>query len=123
MSDINERLDALRKAIQKEDFLEGKGLSNEVNIQIFCYDPEDEMTVQHFQQQLSTDQTISCHVIECNLYKIFLSICEDMDILDAIPEMEETEGGDFLLEQLHSAVGEEEFIEKIQYSPMKKAMC
>ena len=39
MSNINERLDQLRVLLQDRDFLEGKGLSNEVNIRIFCYDP------------------------------------------------------------------------------------
>jgi hypothetical protein len=34
--------------------------------------------------------------------------------------MEESDGGIFLLEQLHSAVGEGEYIEKIQYSPHEK---
>ena len=45
MADIKERLDNLRIRIQEPEFLEGKGLSNEVNIRIFCYDAEDEMTV------------------------------------------------------------------------------
>ena len=48
MSDVNERLDSLRGLIQSREFLEGKGLSNEVNICIFCYDPKDEMAVRHF---------------------------------------------------------------------------
>ena len=39
MSNLKERLDLLREEIQKDDFLDGKGLSNEVNIRIFCYDP------------------------------------------------------------------------------------
>lgn len=117
MSDIKERLDQLRHEVQKPDFLEGKGLRNEVNIRIFCYDPAEEITVQHFINQLKTDQTISCRVIECNLYKTFLAICDDLDITDAIPDMEESDGGIFLLEQLHSAIGEGEFIDKIQYSP------
>ena len=86
MSDIKERLDKVRALIQEPEFLEGKGLSNEVNIRIFCYD-------------------------------IFLSICDDMDITDEIPDMEEADGSEYLLEQLHSAVGEGEFIEKIQYEP------
>lgn len=34
-----------------------------------------------------------------------------------IPDMEEADGSKYLLEQLHSAVGEGEFIEKIQYEP------
>ncbi len=117
MSNLNERLDHLRSRIQEPAFLEGRGLSNEVNIQIFCYDAKDEMSVQHFISQIVTDQSLSCHLIECNLYKTFLSACEDIDILDAIPDMEESEGSIFLLEQLHSTVGESEFIEKIKYAP------
>lgn len=120
MSGIKERLDNLRTLIQEPDFLEGKGLSNEVNIRIFCYDAKEEMTIQHFLNQLKTDQSISCNLIECNLYKTFFAICDDLDITDAIPEMEETDGGIFLLEQLHSAIGEGEFIDQIQYSPHEK---
>lgn len=120
MSKIKERLDLLREEIQKDDFLDGKGLSNEVNIRIFCYDAAEEITVTHFLNQLRTDPALRCHLIECNLYKIFLAICDDLDITDAIPEMEESEGSDFLLEQLHSAIGESEFIEKIQYAPHRR---
>lgn len=117
MADIKERLDNLRVHIQEAEFLEGKGLSNEVNIRIFCYDAEDEMTVRQFIDQITTDQSLGCNLVECNLYEIFLSLCDDIDITDAIAEMEEEDGKDFLLEQLHSAIGEGEFIEKIQYSP------
>ena len=120
MGPINERLDRLRTLIQEPDFLEGKGLSNEVNIRIFCYEPAEEMAVRHFVNQIKTDQTISCRLIECNMYKVFMSICDDLGIIDPIPEMEESDGGIFLLEQLHSAIGEGEFIEKIQYEPHKK---
>ena len=48
MSKLKERLDLLRAEIQKDDFLNGKGLSNEVNIRIFCYDAAEEMAVTHF---------------------------------------------------------------------------
>lgn len=116
MADIKERLDNLRVHIQEPEFLAGKGLSNEVNIRIFCYDAEDEMTVRRFIDQITTDQSLGCNLVECNLYEIFLSLCDEIDITDAIAEMEE-DGKDFLLEQLHSAIGEGEFIEKIQYSP------
>lgn len=116
MADIKVRLDNLRVHIQTSEFLEGKGLSNEVNIRIFCYDAEDEMTVRQFVEQITTDQNIVCNLIECNLYETFLSLCDDIDITDAIPEMEEADGKEFLLEQLHSAIGEGEFIEKIQYA-------
>ena len=100
--------------------MDGKGLCNEVNIRIFCYVAAEEMTVTHFLNQLRTDQTLRCHLIECNLYDIFLSACDDLAITDAIPEMEESEGSAFLLEQLHSAIGKSEFIEKIQYEPHRR---
>ena len=65
--------------------LEGKGLSNEVNIHIFAYDASEEMTVRHFVQMLKTDQTLNCRLIEQNLYQIFLKICDDLDITEASP--------------------------------------
>lgn len=117
MADIKERLDKVRDLIEEQDFLDGKGLSNEVNIRIFCYDAKDEMAVKHFISQITTDQNLSCRLIECNLYKIFLDACNDIDILDAVSDMENEDGSEYLLEQLHSTIGEDEFIEKINYTP------
>lgn len=117
MAALKERLDNLRIHIQEPVFLQGKGLSNEVNIRIFCYDAEEEMTVRQFINQITTDQTMACNLIECNLYETFLALCNDIDITAAIPEMEEADGKAYLLEQLHSAIGEGEFIDRIQYSP------
>lgn len=120
MRNINERLDSLKKRIQESDFLEGKGLSNEVNIHIFCYEPKNEMAVRHFIEQIVGDATLNCHLIECNLFKIFLSICDDMGITDAIAEMESENGSQYMLEQLHSAIGENEFIDKMQFVTQNK---
>ena len=112
---LESRLDDLKKLIQTPEFLEGKGLSNEVNIRIFCYDAKDEIIVDDFIEKLVKNRSLTCNIKECNLYKTFLSICEDMSIMDAIGEMEEQEGGEYLLQQLHSAISESDFIHKIQY--------
>ena len=117
MDELKKRLDNLRTLIQEPEFLEGKGLSNEVNIRIFCYEPEKEMMVQHFTDQLITDQDITCHLIEINLYKTFLELCDDIDISDAITDMEKSDGKEFLLEQLQAAIGVSEFVDKICYEP------
>ena len=71
MSELKERLDNLRALMQEPEFLEGKGLSNEVNIRIFCYDPSDEMMVRHFIEQIMTDQSMNCHLIEITYMKYF----------------------------------------------------
>ena len=117
MSNLNERLDQLRKLIQEPDFLTGKGLSNEVNIQIFCYDPKDEMAVRHFTEKLVTDQSLNCHLIEYNLYKVFLSICDDKRITERIPGQEEKKGKQFILDQMTRMANNVAFIGKMQYEP------
>lgn len=43
MPSITERLDLLKETIQRKDFLKGEGLSNEVNIRMFCYESKEEM--------------------------------------------------------------------------------
>ena len=117
MSDLTERLDNLKVLIQESEFLEGRGLSNEVNIRIFCYDPKEEMTVRHFTDMLMTDQNLNCHLIEYNLYKVFLSICDDKRITDRIPQMEEKKGKQFILDQMKRMASNTAFIAKMKYEP------
>lgn len=100
MSNILERLDKLKAQMQDSDFQKGNGLSNEVNIHIFCYDPKDEMAVRYFAEQMVSDHDVNCHVIEKNLYKILLKLCEDKRLMDKIPKLEETKGTKFILDNL-----------------------
>ena len=113
MSELMERLDNLRALIQEPEFLEGKGLSNEVNIRIFCYDPKDEMAVRHFTEKLMTDQSLNCHLIEYNLYKVFLSICNDKRITDRVAGQEEKKGKQFVLDQMKRMANNMAFIGKM----------
>ena len=119
MSDIMQRLDKVRNLIQEPEFLAGKGLSNEVNIHIFCYDPKEEMAVKHFVRQVTTDPKLNCNLIACDLYQTFLACCEDIDILDTIPEMETDDGSSYLLEQLQSVITTRDLVEKMRYFPHK----
>lgn len=119
MDNLNERLDKLKEYIQKPEFLEGKGLSNEVNIQIFCYRPEDEMAVRYFVEQLKESASLGCNIKECNLYKVFMEICEDKKIMKGIPKMEETKGSDFLRQRLAKIATVGAFAAKIDYEDHK----
>ncbi len=114
MSEINERLDSLKQLIQSQEFLEGKGLSNEVNIRIFCYDPAKEMAVRHFTEKLVSDINLACRLKEYNLYKVFLSICDDKRITPRIPQQEERKGTKFILGQLTRMANNAAFIEKMK---------
>ena len=119
--DLNKRLDSLRALVQSQDFIEGKGLNGEVNIRIFCYEPAEEMTVRYFTKKLTTDEKISCHIIEYNLYKIFLDICDENYITDRIPNREKRDkaGSQSVLNHLMLIANNVAFVKKMKYSPHK----
>ena len=117
MSDIMEDLDKVAGRLSEEEFLSNKGLSNEVGIHVFCYDPEDELTVSYFFEKLKNDISRPFRIIECDLYKIFLNICEDKRIMKSIPEQEERKGSNFLLTQLQKVATPEAFVERMIYGP------
>lgn len=117
MDNLNERLDKLKLEMQTEEFLHGKGLSNEVNIRIFCYKPEEEMKVRHFVDQIVNDDSMKCKIHERNLYQVFINIVEDKKILKGIPKMEETKGSDFLRQRLEKITTVSAFADKINYEP------
>lgn len=103
MSNITERLDNLKKVIQEDDFLQGRGLSNEVNIRMFCYSPKKEMAVRYFTEHLNNDE-LTCNVQIVDLYEMFLGICKEEDILDDISDMEKEDGKKYLEEQLNNII-------------------
>ena len=113
---VQERLTKLVAEIQKPDFLAGKGLSNEVNIRIFCYEPNEEMLIRHFIAELRTKK-LKCRLKIYNLYEVFLAICDKNRIMDAIYKMEANKGKDFLLRQLRRVTDNKAFVEEMAYTP------
>ena len=118
LSSIIEQLNAVKARFSDEVFLSNKGLSNEVGIHVFCYEPKDEMTVRGFFGGLMSE-TQPFRIIECDLYKIFLRICEEKRILKSIPAMEQKRGTEGLLKQLQKVAAPEAFVEKMKYEPHK----
>ena len=110
---IDERLDKVRELLKDPDFLEGNGLSNEVNIRMFCYEAKDEMRVCHFVEQIMADQTLPCHLKENNLYEVFLQCCEDKRILSRIADQEKKRGKDQLLKMIEKSITVHAYVDKI----------
>ena len=73
---IKEDLDRIRYRMTDRDFLENKGLSNEVGVHVFCYEPKDEMTVQSYIKRLKSEENPSYRIIERDLYELFLQLLE-----------------------------------------------
>lgn len=119
MSDIMERLNKINARLSEDAFLSNKGLSNEVGIHVFCYEPEDEIVVRAYFEQLKCN-TSGYRIIECDLYKIFLQICEEKRILKSIPRMEDNKGKEFLKDKLENVATPEAFVEKMKYEPHER---
>lgn len=98
--ELKEQLERLKGRFSNQDFLNNRGLSNEVGIHIFNYQPEEEMIVQDFIRRLKNDSNIGCNVIEFNLYQSFLKALENDGILDEVPEVEKEISHEELLDQL-----------------------
>jgi hypothetical protein len=118
--DIKARLDKLKQHMAGKGFASGKGFTTEVDIQIFSYAPEDEMVVRYFVSQVLLDASLPYRLHELNLYKLFLSICRDKRILDAIPPMEEKKGKKYLLSQLTRLASNKILLSKLNEMPYKE---
>lgn len=116
MENILERLSALEKNFTNEQFLTNRGLSNEVGIYIFAYDPKDEMAVEEF-VRMQKNRNSAYNIIEFDLYKTFISICEERKIIKSIPSMQERKGSEYLKEQLKKVASPEAFAKKMEYEP------
>lgn len=117
MSEIRKNLDTVKERFSDEVFLSNKGLSNEVGIHVYCYEPHEEMIVREYFSNLKEQGDLPFRLIECDLYKIFLQICEEKRILKTIPAMEKKKGSEGLLKQLQKIASPEVFVQHMQYEP------
>ena len=119
MGELMSSLGKISARLSEEAFLTNKGLSNEVGIHVFCYDPKDEITVRAYFETLKKQSGVPYRLVERDLYRIFLRLCEEKHILNRIPDMEERRGKEYLSQQLQKMATPEAFVEKMKYEPHK----
>ena len=117
MSDIKQELDKIRGRISEPSFLKNEGLSNEVGIHVFCYDPADELITRDFVSRLKAESGTPSHIKECDLYEIFLRLLEDKRVLKSVDGLEEKRGKEYLLKQLQKIATPEALLEYMKYEP------
>ena len=69
MDDIMTSLSKVSARLSEESFLTNKGLSNEVGIHVFCYDPRDELTVRAYFENLKSQTGAPYRLIERDLHQ------------------------------------------------------
>lgn len=117
---IMQELDRIKDRISDPSFLQNEGLSNEVGIHVFCYDPQDELVVQDYIRRLKNETNTPYRIIECDLYEIFLSLLEDKRVLKSVEGLEDKRGKDYLLSQLQKIATPDAFLGRMNYTPHVK---
>lgn len=117
---IMQELDRIKDRISDPSFLQNEGLSNEVGIHVFCYDPQDELVVQDYIRRLKNETNTPYRIVECDLYELFLSLLEDKRVLKSVEGLEDKRGKDYLLSQLQKIATPDAFLARMNYTPHVK---
>jgi len=95
------RLELLKQKVQEDDFLNARGLGNEIPFWIFDYPPEKELLVRETIYKITTTlRKRSVNVLVIDLYEICLELLEDKISAEKIFEFENKKGSDELLKKL-----------------------
>lgn len=99
---LEERLERFKERIKKTDFLECKGLGNEIPYWIFDYEPEKELLVRDTIEKIvsSFENKCAIKIIEINLYNLCLEILSRKLSDEKISEFEKKKGSDTLLDKI-----------------------
>jgi hypothetical protein len=100
---LDDRLNQILPRIISDDFLAGKGLSNDIAFFIFDYPAEEELRIrEHIQFLLghAPKQRPGLRIKHLNLLDFMIEVLEQRKLLDKSFAMQKAKGDDFLLKQL-----------------------
>lgn len=100
---LTERLNEILPKITSDEFLQAKGLGNEIAFHIFDYPPEEEMAIrEHIQFLLDhiSRQKPDLKVVHINLLDFILDYLRQRKLLDKTFEMQKKKGDSFVQKHL-----------------------
>ena len=112
---IEERLEKLLDKIYSPDFIQGRGLGNEVPFWILDYPPENELVVRYFINRTilqSKDRSLS--ILEIDLYKLSLKILNEKGHLEKVLDLENKKTSEYLFSKLKSSISTEKINNEIK---------
>lgn len=112
MNNIINDIERITQRFQDQDFLANKGMSNEVGIHVYCYDPADEMIMQAGIEQLKNNAA-GYRLIVHDVYQLMLQILEERRIVQPIIKLEERQGKNKVIQEVSKVITAERLIEKM----------
>lgn len=114
---LEERLNQILPRITSSDFLQSKGLGNEIGFWIFDYPPERELDVRSFVHgtvmPALAKQVPSIKAQAVDLFKLVTELLQERNLLDKAMEMQKNKGDDSMLAALRSVLKEDKLAQKI----------
>ena len=114
---LDERLNQIIPRITSSEFLDSKGLGNEIGFWIFDYPPEREMDVRNFLNG-TVLPALSKHIpviraATVNLLTLVTELLEERNLLEKAIEMQANKGDESALAALRSVLKEDKLAQKI----------
>jgi len=97
--EFQDRLDAIWNRISSREFLENKGVANEVRYYVFDYEACDELIMRQKVKDLlarNNPETDGFQIVEYDIYKLILSILEERGYVDKCIRFEKEKGREYL---------------------------
>lgn len=114
---LEERLNQILPRVTSPDFLESKGLGNEIGFWIFDYPPERELDVREFVAgtvlPALSKRAPSLRTGVVNLLDLVTNLLEERKLLDKTLAMQTDKGDDSTLAALRSVLKEDRLAQKI----------
>lgn len=114
---FEERLNQILPRITSRDFLDSKGLGNEIGFWIFDYPAEREQEVRDFVSgtvlPALSKQVPAVQAAKVDLLDLVTSLLEERKLLDKAMEMQLAKGNDSTLAALRSVLKEDKIAQKI----------
>lgn len=114
---LDERLNQILPRVCSRDFLDSKGLGNEIGFWIFDYPPERELDVRDFLSgtvlPALAKQVPPIKAATVDLLKLVTELLEERKLLDKAMEMQQSKGDDGVLPALRSVLKEDKLAQKI----------
>lgn len=114
---LDERLNQIIPRITSREFLDSKGLGNEIGFWIFDYPPEQEMDVRNFING-TVLPSLSRHIpniraATVNLLRLVTELLDERNLLEKAIEMQVDKGDESALAALRSVLKEDKLAQKI----------
>jgi len=114
---LGDRLNQILPRIASRDFLDNKGLGNEIGFWIFDYPPDRELEVREFVTNTVlpslAKQNPPLRVATIELLQLVTELLEERKLLDKAIEMQSSKGDESTLAALRSVLKEDKIAQKI----------